>query len=644
MSIQFGKCNFDGRPVDPKDLEEVRPVLAPFGPDGEGYICKDNLAVIFRAFHTTNESRHERQPHVSRSGSVITWDGRLDNREDLIERLSGVSTASTDVEIVAAAHEYWGDNAFRELIGDWALSLWKPKEKCLLLAKDFLGTRHLYYTVKGHEAAWCSILDPLVVFASRPVELDEEYIAGWLSFFPAPHLTPYTQIYSVPPSSFVRLAIGQKAITKYWDFDPAKRIRFDTDAEYEEHFRSLFVTSVRRRLRAPDPILAELSGGMDSSSIVCIADDIIAKGRACTPRLDTVSYYDDSEPNWNERPYFAKVEERRGRAGLHIDVGAFHFPVFECGADRFVATPASIGMSNRLAKELSAHRAQHFSVMLSGIGGDEVMGGVVTPLPELQNLLAGIHLRLLARQLKVWALNQRRPWFHLLFEAIGEFLPRNFAASSGARSLPTWLAPDFVRRNRTAIQGYKARLNFFGAPPSFQENMRTFDAMCRQFACNAVSAEPLYEKRYPYLDRDLLEFLYAIPPEQLVCPGQRRSLMRRALVGIVPDEILNRRRKAFVDRGPRVAIHATRDRLLEMASEPLSSALGVVDAKSLREALEQVQSGQEIPIVGLMRTLTLEMWLRNVVSRGFVRIDENRNPSSTPVRSIVTAAAKTSLS
>src|SRR6202035_132686 len=101
----------------------------------------------------------------------------------------------------------------------------------------------------------------------------------------------------------------------------ANRIHYRSDAEYEEHFRFCFTESVKRRLRSDSPVLAELSGGMDSSSIVCMADQILARGKGETPRLDTLSYYDDSEPNWNERPYFTKVEEKRGRAGCHIDVG-----------------------------------------------------------------------------------------------------------------------------------------------------------------------------------------------------------------------------------------------------------------------------------------------------------------------------------
>src|SRR5579864_4787500 len=96
------------------------------------------------------------------------------------------------------------------------------------------------------------------------------------------------------------------------------RIRYRTDAEYEEHFRSAFEQSVKRRLGSAAPVLAELSGGVDSSSIVCVADDILT--REGGPRLDTVSYYDDSEPNWDERPFFTRIEEKRGRTGCHINI------------------------------------------------------------------------------------------------------------------------------------------------------------------------------------------------------------------------------------------------------------------------------------------------------------------------------------
>lgn len=612
MSAQFGKCNFNGKPVDPKDLDEVRPVLAPYGPDGEGYLCKDNAGILYRAFHTTKESRREIQPQISESGVVLTWDGRLDNREQLIGEMSGdVWSECTDVEIVAAAYRRWGSNAFAKLIGDWALSICDPKEPSLVLAKDFVGTRQLYYRVEEDRVIWCSILDPLVLFAGHEFELEEEYVAGWLAFFPAPNLTPYTGIHSVPPSSFVRLAMGTLSVVKYWDFDPANKIRYRTDAEYEEHFRVAFSESVRRRLRSDTPVLAELSGGMDSSSIVCVADDVIAQKRAETIRLDTVSYYDNTEPNWNERPYFTKVEAVRGRTGWHIDVSSQKFFNVRVQENVFVAVPNCCGVPEETKQQFSACVAsQGNRVVLSGIGGDEVTGGVPTPMPELEDLLAKFRVQGAIHRLREWALCQRRPWIHLLMEAASAFLPPALIGIPAYKRPASWLHPDFVKHRQAALRGYESRLKLFGPLPSFQENLLTLDALRRQLSCDAVPSDPLYEKRYPYLDRGLLEFIYAIPREQIVRPAQRRSLLRRALAGMVPDEVLNRRRKAFVARSPIMAISRERASLRELSERLVSSALGFVDARAFGQELEKARHGQEIPVVTLKRTLCLELWLR----------------------------------
>src|SRR6185437_12148104 len=323
MSVQFGRSNFDGKPVEQDYLEKVQPLLLPYGQDDRASYSNGPISMLYFAFHTTKESRREKQPFVMPSGAIITWDGRLDNRAELIQQLGDiVSSESADVSIVASAYERWGNGCFAQLIGDWALAIWEPRTRALTLAKDPIGVRHLYYSFDDTQVTWSTILDPLVLFARERFTICEEYIAGWFSSFPAAHLTPYVGIHSVPPSSSVVLRPGKHTIAKYWDFDPGKQIRYRTDGEYEEHFRVAFSEAVRRRLRSDSPILAELSGGMDSSSIICIADDIIARGSADTPRLDTISYYDDDEPNWNERPYFTKVEERRGRTGTHIDVNS----------------------------------------------------------------------------------------------------------------------------------------------------------------------------------------------------------------------------------------------------------------------------------------------------------------------------------
>jgi asparagine synthase (glutamine-hydrolysing) len=616
VSVQFGRWNFDGKAVDRDYLEKARASIAPYGPDDAGSYLKGNISILYHAFHTTKESRRETQPHTTASGAVITWDGRLDNRAELIRRLRDVLTVgSTDVSIVAAAYEEWGTDCFAKLIGDWALIIWEPQDRSLILAKDPIGTRHLYYSLDKDRIAWSTILDPLVLFAGKTFALCEEYIAGWFSFFPAAHLTPYIGIHSVPPSSSVHIRPGKHTTSKYWDFDPGKRIRYHTDAEYEEHFRAVFAEAVRRRLRSDSPILAELSGGMDSSSIVCMADTIIARGTAETPRLDTVSYYDDSEPNWNERPYFTKVEEKRGRTGTRIDVGKQELFKLEFDNDRFAATPGSGGgrPSEASRQFATCMTSQGNRVVLSGIGGDEVMGGVPTPIPELEDLLARAQFQTLAQQLKVWALNKRKPWLHLLFETLRGFCPLALVGVPKWKQPAPWLNAAFVKRNPAALNGYETRLKILGALPSFQENLSTLDGLRRQLICSPLPCEPLYEKRYPYLDRGLLEFICAVSREQLVRPGHRRSLMRRALANIVPGELLNRNRKAYVARSTMAGIAAEWPGLVEISHQMAGSSLGIVEADRFLESLQRARNGQEIPMVTLMRTLGVECWLKSAV-------------------------------
>jgi asparagine synthase (glutamine-hydrolysing) len=632
MSVQFGRWHFAGQPPAPDYIERVSTTLAPYGPDSNESCSKGGITILYRAFHTTKESRRETQPHISSSGTVITWDGRLDNRAELISELrDSLTIDSTDVVTVAAAYEKWGTKCFAKLIGDWALCIWSPINHSLILAKDPIGMRHLYYSVDEDQVTWCTILDPLVRFAGKTFALNEEYIAGWFSMFPAAHLTPCVGIRAVPPSSSVLLGPGKHSVSKYWDFDPGKRIRYRTDAEYEEHFRNVFAQAVRCKLRSDRPILAELSGGRDSSSIVCMADAVIARGDAETPRLDTISYYDDSEPNWNERPFFTKIEEKRGRSGWHINIGpqdpeqklvtrAF----LESPNDLFAPTPSHGGfISPQIRNCLTS---QGNCVVLSGIGGDEVMGGVPTPVPELEDLLARAQFSMLAHQLKVWALEKKKPWFHLFFEAARRFFPSALVGvAKDLRPVP-WLQSNFVKHHRAALTGYPSRVTLFGNLPSFQENVSAIDALRRQLACTALPFEPTFEKRYPYLDRGLLEFMYSIPREQLVRPTQRRSLMRRALAGFVPDEILNKKGKAYVARAPRVAISEDWAHFVEMTQEMVSSSCGIVDPESLLSALQNARCGKEVHIVRLMRTIYIERWLRNVSRFGAVNLYTRLNP------------------
>jgi asparagine synthase (glutamine-hydrolysing) len=227
-----------------------------------------------------------------------------------------------------------------------------------------------------------------------------------------------------------------------------------------------------------------------------------------------------------------------------------------------------------------------------------------------------MRLRTLGQQLTHWALALRKPWFQLLFQATREFFPISLLGVPEFKRPAPWIADSYVRRNRRALMGYEPRVKLCGAPPSFQHNLSTLDMLRRQLGCSAPSSHPLYEKRYPYLDRRLLEFLYAIPREQIVRPHQRRSLMRRALAGIVPEEILQRKRKASCARGPMSTVSITWARLSGTNSQMITADLGIIDPAPFLQFLRKTLRGESVPLVAVLRTLYVEDWLRNSLSGG----------------------------
>ena len=173
VSVQFGRWHFESQPAAADYLEKVGGVLTPYGPDGRSSYSKGGVDILYFAFHTTKESRLEIQPHLLKSGAVITWDGRLDNRGELIGLLGApLALEVSDLSIVATAYERWGTGCLAKLIGDWALSVWNPHDRSLVLAKDPIGTRHLFYSAENDQITWCTVLDPLVLFAGRTFELE----------------------------------------------------------------------------------------------------------------------------------------------------------------------------------------------------------------------------------------------------------------------------------------------------------------------------------------------------------------------------------------------------------------------------------------------------------------------------------------
>ncbi len=351
MSVLGGIWNFDGRPVDREWLAKLSMEMARHGPDGEYFYIDGPIGIVYRPFHTTGESRLEQQPWISPKGNVIVWDGRLDNADDIRLSLDVSTTLRSEAALAVLIFERWGASGLERLRGDFALSIWQPREQKLLLARDCFAVRPLFYHLTKDHVFWCSDLTRLVLQRGAKWTLDDSYIAGYLVSSPEAHETPYREIRGVGPACWVEITAERVRTNHFWRLDPSKRKdHCVTDTDYEEMFRRLFRQSVRRRLRSDECVLAQLSGGMDSSSIVCVADDLLNEEPGLAPRLDTITHYDASEPTGDERDWAKYVEARRGRAGHHLntaELASYRAP----GPDYFVPIPGGTKGVLRMQQE-----------------------------------------------------------------------------------------------------------------------------------------------------------------------------------------------------------------------------------------------------------------------------------------------------
>jgi asparagine synthase (glutamine-hydrolysing) len=624
MSVHGGIWNYDGRPVDTAALTKISHTTAEYAPDGEVIRILGDVGLLYRPFHTTADSHLDPQPYSFGNGKTLLWDGRLDNRDDLIPELGDLLRAPTsDVGIVAAAYQRWGGEAFAKLIGDWALALWDASDRRLILARDYIGIKPLFYYASPGRFLWCSHLAPLAQSGDQ-FTLCGEYVAGYLTHWPDSNLTPYREIRSVAPGTWVSVTPNRISSRSYWEFQPRRKTRYRTDAEYEEQFSYLFRQSVRRRMRSDGPVLADLSGGMDSSSIVCMADDIST--HEALPQVDTFSFYDRNEPEEDDFVYFVKVEDKRGQVGHHVDL-AGDGDTFALDYPRFVPVPG-LDVRQELKEAYSAITAQgSYRVVLSGVGGDEMLGQALDPRIQMADVIQQGRLVELVKLLTAWSPLLRYPLLQLLGQSFALALPKWIRPLVTLSARPeAWMDAGFARAHRVADRQMKAAEGKLYWLPSTRDYLQTVNALSRQVTHTFPTT---HEIRYPYLDQALVEFLTSIPTNQLLRPGHRRSLMRRTLAELLPPEILARRTKAGPARCYVSTLQKHWNAVESVLATPTGCQPGYLNQAEFADALTGAKNGN-LPrkFLRLLKALSIELWIKDVRARGIIRGDFHSRPNS----------------
>ncbi|MFW6012546.1 MAG: asparagine synthetase B family protein, partial [bacterium] len=307
-----GFWNVDGRPASEGLLEAMaeQTFLLP-GAEQEALLSGPVGLVTARRLRgapARPTSAPQRAPENS-ARRLLAFAGRLDNRA----KLASQGLTGSDREMILGAYERWGTGAVERIEGDFVFALWDPAERRLVCARDAVGVRTLYFRFDGRTFSFGSQLRHLTPRAQSLPSFDENYFAHFL-LEGDPHLTltPFQGIEKLPAGHLLVVDEGGLRRERWWRPEEQEKIHYADDSEYAEHFLELFRSSVAARLEAEGPVWSELSGGLDSSSIVCMAREIYRSGGVEQPDFTTLTAIFEDPRSGDAPEYYRSVIERCG--------------------------------------------------------------------------------------------------------------------------------------------------------------------------------------------------------------------------------------------------------------------------------------------------------------------------------------------
>jgi len=559
MSGIVGLWNLDGRPVEETLLVRLGERLAHRGQDA-GLWVDGAAGLACRLSRSTPEAARETQPLVDSSGAVLVFDGRLDNREELVRLLrdsAGIASDCPDPALVLAAYEAFGEDFAGRLNGDFALAVFDRRRRRLLLVRDALGVRPLYYTRAGQTFLFASEIKALLAHPQVSPRPNDDLLAEFLLSGPAqdnPGLTFFEGISSVLPGHMLAVTPDGMSARRYWDFDPARRLRFRSFPDYAEAFRHHFQEAVRRRLRSAHPVAVSVSGGLDSSSIFCVAETLRREKPQRHPALLGLTYSSTDGSPSDETPFLAEIERAYGVTLDRCSTGPVGF-LDRCEeAVSYAEAPMLDGMWNNTCAFLAHVRERGARVLLAGHWGDHVLFEQTYLIDLVRRgawLEAGRHLREFPR----WSTDTdprhfQRTFFNDLVrthvpEALLPALRRLRISLSRTKADRPWYAREFTGRARRAAARRSengTRFASFHARTLYHLLRSRYHVLSMEWQ-NKVAAQHGLEAAFPFLDRDLIGFLLAIPGEMQNWRGVPRAILRHGLRGILPEAVTQRRSK-----------------------------------------------------------------------------------------------------
>jgi len=645
-----------GSRVDPSLLLKMTNSIRHRGPDDEGYLLVDtannrcdhrsgndsippakanhpnisaslqgtyDLGFGYRRLSIIDLSPAGHQPMSNAEETVwLMFNGEIYNYIELRDQLTAKGHSfrtKTDSEVIIRSYEEWGTECLSHFNGMWAFAIWDARTKSLFCARDRFGVKPFYYVNNHTTFAFASEIKALLLHPDVVRRANPQIVYDYLAYAVIDHTdeTFFSDIRQLPPSHYL-IADGAGAFTikRYYTLhgnSDLERYRETESKKYADRFRDLLFNSIKLRLRADVPLGSCLSGGLDSSTIVCMANSLMFKEGVIDRSLvgerqkTFTAVYDDTV--YSEKPFVEKVIARTNAEPHFVSPDGEKLwdelkKVVYHQDEPFNSTSVYAQWNvMRLASE------QHMTVMLDGQGGDEILGGYAWHLPIYQaELLRTMRFGTLARELAAASSITHRSVTRQLIDLFGK-AGRNILPQSAYELLASrfgMMNQEFAsahRRHSTVIakrnDSLQERLLQEETAFNLQQLLHYEDRNSMAFSIEA---------RVPFVDYRVVEYAMSIPATYKIHNGWSKYPLRRAGEGILPKEIQWRKDKmGFVtpqNEWIRTLLPRIRTFLLD---EPLRSSQFLN-----RNSLEQQLTKTHLSIAHseLWQIINLEMWMR----------------------------------
>lgn len=603
-------------------IQHMCDVIAHRGPDDEGFYLDGGLAIGMRRLSIIDLATGH-QPISNEDGSIwIVFNGEVYNyaelRTGLLQRGHQFRTNS-DTETIVHLYEEMGDRCVEKLRGMFGFAIWDAREQKLLLARDRLGKKPLHYAQVGGALLFGSEIKSLLQHPSMKRETNLESVSDFLSFgyVPEPQ-TAFRGIHKLLPGHTLSFKNGQVSTRCYWDFNyNGNRESRKDERTYIEELRREIDDAVRVRLIGEVPLGAFLSGGIDSSTVVGTMAGMLEQ----PVKTFSIGF---SEASFDELE-FARVTAQKFKTDHH----------------EFIVTPDVC----RLVEEIVWHHdepfadvssiptyvvskmaREHVTVVLSGDGGDEVFAGyeryAIHKRREVFERIPGAARRGLMLPLS-HSLPRLTP---------GKNYLRNIALDPAARYVDS-LAFFDERAKRRLLSDTTARLLrhhdstgafrlLFNVPTSPERidhliylDSKTYlpgDILAK---VDRMSMAHSVETRAPLLDHQLIEYVQTIPGSLKLHGMETKHILKRAVAGLVPDEIIHRQKKGFNVPIRQWFKRELKDLLNDTLSDQRTRERGLLNARAVRALVNEHQLGRRDHARQLWGLLTLELWHRAFIDQ-----------------------------